>query len=236
MREKQQKTPLKDSKDYREGHRKRLRERLKKGGPDAIQDHELLELIMFRAILRADVKQLAHQLLDDYGDLSAVLSAPERELKAYRGIGDQVISEFRVIETAALRLGQEKIVNQQVLQNWDVLIVYCRTRMAEKKIEKFHVIFLNKQNYIISDEEMGSGTVDHAPVYPREIIKRAIELSASALIIVHNHPSGDPQPSQADIAMAMKIKDLAASFNIVLHDHLIIGRKGETSFKNVGLL
>lgn len=237
MKEKQQKPPpAKQAKDYRHGHRERLRMRLKEGGPEAVQDHELLELILFRAIARSDVKLLAHHLLDHYGDLSAVLAAPARDLLAFTGVGEQVIYEFRVIEAAALRLGQNKISQRQVLQNWDALIAYCRTRMAEKKIEKFHVIFLDRQNHIIRDEEMGSGTVDHTPVYAREVIKRALELSASALIIVHNHPSGDPAPSAADISMTNKLKELAEGFNIVLHDHLIIGRKGETSFKNIGLL
>ena len=237
MREKQQKPPpAKQPKNYRHGHRERLRARLKQGDLEAVPDHELLELILFRAIMRSDVRVLAHHLIDHYGDLSAVLAAPARELLAFKGVGEQVIHEFRVIEAAALRLGQNKISNRQVLQNWDALIAYCRARMAEKKIEKFHVIFLDSQNHVISDEEMGSGTVDHTPVYVREVIKRALELSASALIIVHNHPSGDPSPSAADIAMTNKLKELAEGFNIVLHDHVIIGRKGETSFKNVGLL
>jgi DNA repair protein RadC len=201
-----------------------------------VQDYELLELILFRAITRRDVKDLAHELLRDYGDLSAVLAAPPQELLGYTGIGENVITEFKIIEAAALRFGQAKLSHRSVLQNWNALVVYCRTRMAEKKIEKFHVIFLDKQNKIIADEEMGSGTVDHTPVYPREIMKKALELSASALILVHNHPSGDPSPSQADIEMTNQLKSLAESFNIVLHDHLIIGRHAEVSFKNVGLL
>ena len=236
MKEKQSNTQFGKKTNFRLGHRERLRERFAKGGPDVVQEHELLELILFRAITRHDVKDLAHELLRDYGDLSAVLSAPPRELLGYKGVGEGVITEFKIIEAAALRFGQVKLNHRSVLQNWNALVVYCRTRMAEQKIEKFHVIFLDKQNKIIADEEMGSGTVDHTPVYPREVMKRALELSASALILVHNHPSGDPSPSQADIEMTSQLKSLAESFNIVLHDHLIIGRHAEVSLKNVGLL
>jgi DNA repair protein RadC len=236
VKEKKPSIPFQKKPNFRHGHRERLRARFSKGGPDLVQDYELLELILFRAITRRDVKDLAHELLRDYGDLSAVLAAPPQELLGYTGIGENVITEFKIIEAAALRFGQAKLSHRSVLQNWNALVVYCRTRMAEKKIEKFHVIFLDKQNKIIADEEMGSGTVDHTPVYPREIMKKALELSASALILVHNHPSGDPSPSQADIEMTNQLKSLAESFNIVLHDHLIIGRHAEVSFKNVGLL
>ncbi len=236
MKEKSTSTHFNRLRSFRTGHRERLRARFNTGGIEAVQPHELLELILFRSLPRRDVKDLAHELIHDFGDLSAVLSAAPSELRAYSGVGDSVITDFKVIEAAALSIGQSKTKLRPVLQNWDALLSYCRARMAEKKIEKFHVIFLDKQNQIIADEEMGSGTVDHTPVYPREVMKRSLELSASALILVHNHPSGDPSPSQADIEMTQKLKTLAESFNIVLHDHLIIGRHAEVSFKNIGLL
>lgn len=226
----------KPKKNHREGHRERLRHRLVEGGPKAVQDYEVLEMILFRAIPRRDVKELAHQLIADFGDLSAVLSAPPNVLQQYKGISERTVAEFKIVETAALRLGQSKLNHRSVLQNWDALVVYCRTQLAEKPTEQFHVIFLNKQNHILADEVMGNGTIDHTPVYPREVIKRALELNAAALILVHNHPSGDPSPSKADIDMTNRIKDLASQFNMVLHDHLIIGRNNEVSFKNVGLL
>ena len=220
----------------RAGHRKRLRERLRRGGHTALHDDELLELILFRALPRRDVKPLARHLLDQFGDLSGVLSAPEPRLLEVSGIGPEVITEFRLIEAAALNFGQSKIMHKPALANWNQMINYCRAKIAEKNKEEFHVLFLDKKNHIIADEMMGMGTVDHAPVYPREVIKRALELSASALILVHNHPSGDPTPSKADIDMTNKLYTLASQFNIVVHDHLIIGRVSEVSFKNLGLL
>ena len=228
--------PIRTREPEREGHRERLRQRFEKGGVDAVGDHELLELILFRAIQRLDVKVIAHQLLNHFKDLSAVMSAPEPELLSFDGVGKAVVLEFRVIRAAALRFGQATVLNRPVLAGWDDLIVYCRTKMAEEKIEGFHVLFLDKKNRVIADEQMGSGTVDHTPVYPREVIKRALALDATALIITHNHPSGDPSPSRADIEMTMKLRDLAAGFNIVLHDHLVVARGEVLSFKEKGLL
>jgi DNA repair protein RadC len=231
-----QKQPRKIQDTTRLGHRKRLRERLRRGGYVALQDYELLELILFRALPRGDVKPLARNLLAQFGDLSGVLSATEARLLEVTGIGQEVITEFRLIEAVALNFGQSRIMHKPALANWNQMISYCRTKIAEKNKEEFHVLFLDKKNHIIADEMMGSGTVDHAPVYPREVIKRALELSASALILVHNHPSGDPTPSKADIDMTNKLYALAGQFNIVIHDHLIIGRVNEVSFKNLGLL
>ena len=165
-----------------------------------------------------------------------MLSATDARLLEVTGIGQEVITEFRLIEAVALNFGQSRIMHKPALANWNQMISYCRTKIAEKNKEEFHVLFLDKKNHIIADEMMGSGTVDHAPVYPREVIKRALELSASALILVHNHPSGDPTPSKADIDMTNKLYALASQFNIVVHDHLIIGRVDEVSFKNLGLL
>jgi DNA repair protein RadC len=231
-----QKQPRKIQDTTRLGHRKRLRERLRRGGYVALQDYELLELILFRALPRGDVKPLARNLLAQFGDLSGVLSATEARLLEVTGIGQEVITEFRLIEAVALNFGQSRIMHKPALANWNQMISYCRTKIAEKNKEEFHVLFLDKKNHIIADEMMGSGTVDHAPVYPREVIKRALELSASALILVHNHPSGDPTPSKADVDMTNKLYALAGQFNIVIHDHLIIGRVNEVSFKNLGLL
>jgi DNA repair protein RadC len=231
-----QKQPRKIQDTTRLGHRKRLRERLRRGGYVALQDYELLELILFRALPRGDVKPLARNLLAQFGDLSGVLSATEARLLEVTGIGQEVITEFRLIEAVALNFGQSRIMHKPALANWNQMISYCRTKIAEKNKEEFHVLFLDKKNHIIADEMMGSGTVDHAPGYPREVIKRALELSASALILVHNHPSGDPTPSKADVDMTNKLYALAGQSNIVIHDHLIIGRVNEVSFKNLGLL
>ncbi len=236
MGQEKQKQPRKIQDTTRLGHRKRLRERLRRGGYVALQDYELLELILFRALPRGDVKPLARNLLAQFGDPSGVLSATEARLLEVTGIGQEVITEFRLIEAVALNFGQSRIMHKPALANWNQMISYCRTKIAEKNKEEFHVLFLDKKNHIIADEMMGSGTVDHAPVYPREVIKRALELSASALILVHNHPSGDPTPSKADIDMTNKLYTLADQFNIVIHDHLIIGRVNEVSFKNLGLL
>ena len=236
MGQEKQKQPRKIQDTTRIGHRKRLRERLRRGGHMALHDYELLELILFRALPRRDVKPLARNLLDRFGDLSGVLSATDARLLEVTGIGQEVITEFRLIEAVALNFRQSRIMQKPALANWNQMINYCRTKIAEKNREEFHVLFLDKKNHIIADELMGSGTVDHAPVYPREVIKRALELNASALILVHNHPSGDPTPSKADIDMTNKLYALASQFNIVVHDHLIIGRVDEVSFKNLGLL
>ena len=236
MGQEKQKQPRKIQDTTRIGHRKRLRERLRRGGHMALHDYELQELILFRALPRRDVKPLARDLLDRFGDLSGVLSAADARLLEVTGIGQEVITEFLLIEAVALKLGQSRIMHEPVLANWNQMINYCRTKIAEKNKEEFYVLFLDKKNHIIADELMGSGTVDHAPVYPREVIKRALELNASAVILVHNHPSGDPTPSKADIDMPNKLCALASQFNIVVHDHLIIGRVDEVSFKNLGLL
>jgi DNA repair protein RadC len=195
-----------------------------------------LELILFNAIPRRDVKQLAKSLIAKFGDLSGVIGASDTQLREIETVTPRVIHEIRLIEAVALKLGQSKILHKGVLSSWPQLIQYCRTKMAEKTREEFHVIFLDKKNQIIADEIMSRGTVDHAPVYPRDIIKRALELDASGMILVHNHPSGDPSPSRADIDMTSKINKMAQSFSLKLHDHLIIGRQSEVSFKNLGLI
>lgn len=223
MGQEKQKQPRKIQDTTRLGHRKRLRERLRRGGYVALQDYELLELILFRALPRGDVKPLARNLLAQFGDPSGVLSATEARLLEVTGIGQEVITEFRLIEAVALNFGQSRIMHKPALANWNQMISYCRTKIAEKNKEEFHVLFLDKKNHIIADEMMGSGTVDHAPVYPREVIKRALELSASALILVHNHPSGDPTPSKADIDMTNKLYTLADQSNIVFMTTSLLG-------------
>jgi DNA repair protein RadC len=229
-------SPLKPPKNHRAGHRSRLRDRFRKAGPDSVQDHELLELVLFRAIPRREVKDLAHLLIDRFGDLSAVLAAPREDLLTIAGVSEGVADDFLVVRAAALRFGQSKILHRPALANWQDLVIYCRTKMAENQLEEFHVLFLDKQNRIIADEKMGQGTVDHTPVYPREVIKRALSLNATALIIAHNHPSGNSSPSRADIEMTHKLRDLAKGFNIDLHDHLIVARGEVLSFKEKGLL
>jgi len=218
------------------GHRKRLRDRFLAGGPAALPDYEMLELVLFRAIPRRDVKPLARALLDRFGDFNGVLSAPPDQLDTLDGVGEAVICELKVIEAAAHRLSQSRIRHKQVLSSWDALLDYCRTTMAHRPTEQFRVFYLDRKNTLIADEEQAEGTVDHVPVYPREIVKRALLLNASALILVHNHPSGDPTPSEADIAMTRQVTRAADALNIVLHDHVIIGKSQELSFRAEGYL
>ena len=221
---------------YIRDHRKRLRERFLQGGAQAMPDYELLELLLFRAIPRQDVKPLARQLLEVFGDLAAVVSAPVARLRQVSGVGEAVVMELKLAEAMALRLARAKVLNRRVISSWDALLDYCHTAMAHRETEHFRVLFLDRKNCLIADEEQGRGTVDHVPVYPREVLRRALELNASALILVHNHPSGDPSPSQADIAMTEKIRLAAEALSITLHDHLIIGKSRESSFRALGLL
>lgn len=227
---------MKEPDQHYRGHRQRLRERFRKAGSHALQNYELLELILFRAIPRRDIKPLAKALLARFGDLSFIFSASVEDLRGVPGITENMITELKLVEAVALEVGKSRILHKPLLSSWDNLIEYYRAKTADKSIEEFHVLFLDKKNQIIADEMMGRGTVDHAPVYPREIIKRALQLDASALVLMHNHPSGDPAPSRADIDMTRKIQDLASGFSIRLHDHIIIGRQYEVSFKNMGLI
>ncbi|MCB2134807.1 MAG: DNA repair protein RadC [Rhodobacteraceae bacterium] len=221
---------------YIKDHRERLRKRFMDGGAAALPDYELLELVLFRAIPRQDVKPLARLLLDTFGDFNRVLSAPVGRLTAVSGVGDAVVMELKIVEAAAHRLARSRIMNRQVLSSWDALLDYCRTSMAHRETEQFRILFLDRKNVLIADEEQARGTVDHVPVYPREVVKRALELNASALILVHNHPSGDPTPSEQDIAVTSQISDAAGTMGIALHDHLIIGKSRELSFRSTGLL
>ncbi|ETX27802.1 hypothetical protein RISW2_11415 [Roseivivax isoporae LMG 25204] len=221
---------------YIRDHRARLRDRFLAGGPEALPDYELLELVLFRAIPRQDVKPLARQLLDLFGDFNRVISAPAARLREVRGVGDAVICELKVVEAAAHRLSRARVIHRPVLSSWNALLDYCRTAMAHAEIEQFRVLYLDRKNVLIADEAQARGTVDHVPVYPREVVKRALELNASALILVHNHPSGDPTPSQADIDMTQQIRLAADALGIVLHDHLIVGKAAELSFRSAGYL
>jgi DNA repair protein RadC len=221
---------------YIRDHRKRLRDRFTAGGADALPDYELLELVLFRAIPRQDVKPLARRLLDIFGDFSGVISAPAQRLAEVDGVGPAVVQELKIIEAAAHRLARGRVINRPVLSSWDALLDYVRASMARQPTEQFRILFLDRKNVLIADEEQARGTVDHVPVYPREVVKRALELSASALILVHNHPSGDPTPSQADILVTNNIRDAAEILGLTLHDHLIVGRAGALSFRSEGYL
>jgi len=218
------------------GHRERLRLRFMTAGTEALLDYELLELVLFRALPRQDTKPLAKQLIDKFGSFAEVLSAKPERLKEIRGVGDAVVIELKLIEAASLRLLRSSVINRPVLQSWTQLLDYCHASMAYSAREAFRVLFLDKKNLLIADEVQQEGTVDHTPVYPREVIKRALELSACAIVLVHNHPSGDPTPSRADIEMTNRIVEAADKLGIKVHDHVIIGRSGHASFKGLRLL
>lgn len=216
---------------YIKDHRKRLRERFVSGGQAALPDYELLELILFRSLPRCDVKPVAHRLLETFGDFNRVLSASPERLIEVRGVGESVAIDLKIVEAAAHRLSRARVMDKPVLSGWEVLLDYCRTTMAHRDTEQFRVLYLDRKNVLIADEEQAKGTVDHVPVYPREVIKRALSLNASAMILVHNHPSGDPSPSQSDIEMTNEIERAASALAITLHDHLIIGKSAEFSFR-----
>jgi DNA repair protein RadC len=222
--------------DHKTGHRQRLRDRFMKSGPDALADYELLELILFQAQLRGDVKPLAKRLIKHFGSFADAISAPAERLKEISGLGDATIVALKSVQAAALRLSQGQVMNKPVLAGWTALMDYCRASMAYHPNEHFKVLFLDGKNVLIADEIQQSGTIDHTPVYPREVVKRALELGASAIIMVHNHPSGDPTPSRADIEMTRQVQEAGEKLGVILHDHLIIGRFGDTSFKSMGLI
>ncbi len=222
--------------DHAKGHRERLRARFKKAGVDGVQDYELLELVLFRAIPRRDVKPLAKELLNKFGGFAQVMAAPIERLTEVRGVSENVAQEMKIIQAAAIKLSQERVLKRPVISSWNDLLSYCRAAMADEKTELFRILFLDRKNILIADEVQQRGTVDHTPVYPREVVKRALELGASAVILVHNHPSGDPTPSQADVQMTNQIVNAAKALNIRVHDHLIIGHEHHASFKTLGLL
>jgi DNA repair protein RadC len=217
------------------GHRERLRERAQAGGLAALPDYELLELFLFRSIPKRDVKPLAKQLLARFGSLSAVLGATPEALKTVAGVGETVALDLKLLHEAALRTAREAIGKRPVISSWNALLAYVKTALAHEAREQFRVLFLDKKNQLIADEVMNRGTVDHAPVYPREVMRRALELSASAVILVHNHPSGDPTPSSADVDMTRQVVEAGRSLRISVHDHLVVGRHGVASLKALGL-
>jgi DNA repair protein RadC len=231
-------TPLPEGRlpSYIKDHRQRLRSRFVQGGAASLPDYELLELVLFRAIPRVDVKPLARALLDRFGDFNRVISASSARLAEVPGVGEAVITEFKIVEAAAQRLMRARVMYRQVLSSWDALLDYCHTSMAHRDTEQFRILFLDRKNVLIADEEQAKGTVDHVPVYPREVVKRALELGASAIILVHNHPSGDPTPSEADLTMTLRIRDACEALEITLHDHLIIGKSAEASLRALGYL
>lgn len=219
-----------------EKHRERLRARLREGGAAAMPDYEILELVLFRAIPRRDVKPLAKRLIAEFGDFNRVLSATPARLGRVKGVGAAVIAELKIVEAAAHRMARARVMGAPVLSSWAALLDYCHTAMAHRSTESFRVLYLDKRNVLIADEEQGRGTVDHVPVYPREVVRRGLELDASALILVHNHPSGDPTPSAADIDMTQRLVEAAEALGLVVHDHLVIGKGSEVSFRTLGLL
>ena len=218
------------------GHRARLRRRFMDGGPEALADYEMLELVLFRAIPRRDCKPLAKALLARFGSFAEVISATPKRLAEVPGVGDAVITELKVVQAAALRLMREQVRRRVVFSGWSDLIAYCRAAMAYKEREEFRILFLDTKNALIADEVQQTGTVDHTPVYPREVVRRALELSAAGIILVHNHPSGDPTPSKADVEMTRRIIEAAEPLGIRVHDHVIVARDGHASLRGLQLI
>ena len=218
------------------GHRERLRERFREAGADALSDYELLELLLFRALPRRDVKPLAKTLLTTFGSFAEAISASEARLAEVKGLGAAGITELKIVQAAASRLVRGAVKKRPVLSSWSSVLDYCRTAQAFADREQFRVLFLDKRNQLIADEVQQVGTVDHTPVYPREVVKRALELSATAIILVHNHPSGDPTPSRADIQMTQQIIAVAQPLGISVHDHIIVGKEGHASLKGLKLI
>jgi DNA repair protein RadC len=222
--------------DHASGHRQRLKDRFMRAGREALQDYELLELILFRSIPRRDVKPLAKKLIAEFGSVAEVLGAPLSRLRITDGIGEATAIDMKLVEAAGRELAKGAVNKRTVLGSWTAVIDYCRASMAFETREVFRILFLDKRNALIADEIQQTGTVDHTPVYPREVVKRALEVSATAVILVHNHPSGDPTPSQADIAMTRQIVEAGKPLGILVHDHIIIGKNGHTSMKGQALI
>jgi DNA repair protein RadC len=218
------------------GHRERLRERFREAGADALSDYELMEMVLFRALPRRDVKPLAKALIVRFGSFAEAVHAPEPLLKEVGGLGDSAITEIKLIAATASRVAKGQLKKKTVLSSWSSVIDYCRTAMAFADKEQLRILFLDKRNQLIADELQQTGTVDHTPVYPREVVKRALELSATAIILVHNHPSGDPTPSQADIQMTKSIMSISGPLGISVHDHVIVGKNGHSSLKGLKLI
>jgi DNA repair protein RadC len=224
------------AKPHYHGHRERLRERFMEGGSDALPDYELLELVLFNAFARGDTKPLAKMLIKEFGSYADVISAPPERLLQIKGVGKRVVTELKLVQASALRLTKGQVMQRQVLSSWSAVLDYCRASMGFAPNEQFRILFLDKRNQLIADEVQQEGTVDHTPVYPREVIKRALDLAASAIILVHNHPSGDPAPSAADIEMTRKIIEAGEKLNVTVHDHIVVSRNGHASFRGLKLI
>ncbi len=218
------------------GHRERLRRRFREAGAGALPDYELLELILFRAVPRRDTKPLAKAILAQFGSFAEALNAPEERLHEVPGLGEAAITEIKLVRAAAIRLMRGEVLERPVLSSWSQVLDCCRASMGFEAREQFRILFLDKRNQIIADEVQQTGTVDHTPVYVREVVKRALELSATAVVLVHNHPSGDPTPSRADIEMTKQIVAAAKNLGIAVHDHIIVGKQGHASFRGLGLI
>jgi len=225
-----------DGRPHYWGHRERLRTRFLEGGAGAMPEYELLELVLFNAIPRIDVKPLAKALIAAFGDLNGVIAAPEPRLMQVPGVTPRVHLQLKLLEAVAHRMARARVMQREVISSWDALMRYCKTVMAYRDTERFRILFLDRKNVLIADEEQAKGTVDHVPVYPREVAKRALELNASALILVHNHPSGDPTPSQADIEMTAAIETACGAIGVTVHDHVVVGKASDASFRALGLL
>jgi DNA repair protein RadC len=227
---------LSEAPPHYHGHRDRLRARFRDSGSGALSDYELLELVLFRALPRRDVKPLAKALIAKFGSFAETIAAPAQRLAEVEGLGATTITDLKVIEAAARRLAHGEVKRRPMLSSWSAVLDYCRAAMAFADREQFRVLFLDKRNQLIADEVQQVGTVDHTPVYPREVVKRALELSATAVILVHNHPSGDPTPSRADIQMTQQIVEVAKPLGIAVHDHIIVGKEGHASLKGLRLI
>jgi DNA repair protein RadC len=219
-----------------EGHRDRMRTRLLNAGPEALADHEMLEMVLFLALPRRDTKPLARALLARFRSFAATISAPVPDLLAVEGIGEAGAAALKVVQAAALRLARSELADTPILNNWPKLLAYLTATLAHEQVEQARVLFLDVRNRLLADEAQGRGTVNHTPLYPREVVKRALELHATALVLAHNHPSGDPTPSREDIATTREIKTAAGALGITLHDHVIVARSRWLSFRQEGLL
>ncbi len=218
------------------GHRQRMRDRLLDRGADSLADYELVEMLLFFAQPKGDTKPVAKRLINRFGSYAGVLAAPTIDLKEVRGVGRTSIAALKLVHAGAVRLARAEVMNRAVLGNWDQLMDYLNSAMARERVEQFRVLFLDTKNQLIADEVQGRGTINHTPVYPREVTRRALELHAAALILVHNHPSGDPTPSMADIDMTAQMQRVLQSLGISLHDHIIVGNGRWTSLKKEGFI
>ena len=236
VRKRDAKHGLAEASPHYHGHRERLRARFREAGAEAVSDYELLELVLFRTIPQRDIKPLAKALIAKFGSFAEVLAAPQQRLEEIKGIKEATSTDLKIVHAAAGRLARGQVQKRPVLSSWSAVLDYCRTAMAFADKEQFRVLFLDKRNQLIADELQQTCTVDHTPVYPREVVKRALEVSATAIILVHNHPSGDPTPSRADIQMTQSIVEIAKPLGISVHDHIIVGKEGHTSFKGLKLI